>query len=575
MNAFRVLTACVVAFVCVTFLLIYSIPVQAVSSTIATDQPMYSIWGVGGQVRVTVQNILPNVTYYLWWQKPGQDVSNITGLAFLQKSVASPASVLLNISARDPSGTYVLSLSRSGTSDTREAVTHFGVIGTNSRTYERTATVMLAGGGFAVNSTITVGVSSANETLPGFPINITAHDHGEFEYSFWLAPSTPSGKLNITFDGITYDTHQRASAKSTFTVTPCGITVKAVMAPASRVERTLPVATSYQLSYPNGSPVNTANVTAPVVVVGQRLYSAPLTLTNSTSGEWAATWAPPASAPTGAYHFQFNPVNFTDQYGDRGQGRSLSSTGFRVLPANLTFEADAPLLVERTTFLILNNTVLYPDGTALNSSVTLRVSAGNRTWVPPLNFDMANGQWSSSIYLVHNATLGQYNITWSARDPYGDARTSNYTTLVEPAQFSFVVVPTNSTVYAGTNLDLPVLIRYPNGSSLTNAVGSATGSYENSTGYVFTVPLAYNMTNETWHMIFFVPVEKNASLSFTAADQFGNSAAAMDVYNLKISGVPIAVRDLIIAGVIGALIPIGLLVWAFATISTRRRKHKP
>jgi len=575
MNAFRALITCVVAFACVTFLLTYSLPVQAVSSTIGTDQSIYSIWGVGGQVRVTAQYIVPNVTYYLWWQKPGQDAPNMTGLSFLQMRVALPVSVLLNISARDPSGTYVLTLSRSETSDTREAVTHFGVVGTNSRTYERTATVMLAGGGFAVNSTITVGVSSANETLPGFPVNITARDHGEFDYSFWLAPSTPSGKLNITFNGITYDNHQHTTAKSTATVTPCSITVKAVTAPASHVERTLPVGTSYQLSYPNGSPVTTANVTAAVVVAGQRQYGTPLTLTNSTSGEWAATWAPPPSAPTGAYHFEFSPLNFTDQYGDRGQGPSLSSTGFQVLPANLTFEADTPLITERTTFLILNNTVLYPDGNALNSSVTLQVSAGNRTWLPPLNFDPANGQWSSSLYLVQNATLGQYNITWSARDPYGNARTSNYTTLVEPAQFSFAVVPTNSTVYAGTNLDLPVLIRYPNGSSLTNVVGNATGSYENSTGYVFTVPLAYNVTNETWHMIFFVPVEKNATLSFTAADQFGNSAVAMDVYNLKISSVPIAVRDLIIAGVIGALIPIGLLAWAFATISTRRRKHKP
>jgi hypothetical protein len=374
---------------------------------------------------------------------------------------------------------------------------------------------------------------------------------------------------------MTYDSHQPETVKSVFTVTPCAINIKAVKAPASQVERTAQVEASYQLEYVDGSPVTTANATLNVVVAGQSLYSAPLTLVNSTSGEWAAIWSPPASAPTGTYHFQFSPANFTDLYGNKGQGPVLSSAGFNVTLAQLTFVTQIPVVTERTMFLNLNNTVLYPDGSFLNSTVTLQVWGGNQTWIPPVSFDPISGQWSASIFLAQNATLGQYNLTWSARDSYGNARTTNYTTLVEPARFSFTVVATNSTVYVGSNLDLPILIRYPNGSSLTNVVGTATGSYQNSTGYVFTVPLAYNATNDTWHMIFFVPSEKNVTLSFSAADQFGNSAIAMDAYNIKISSVPIAIQKLIIAGVVGALIPIGLLAWAFATISTRKRKHKP
>jgi hypothetical protein len=93
---------------------------------------------------------------------------------------------------------------------------------------------------------------------------------------------------------------------------------------------------------------------------------------------------------------------------------------------------------------------------------------------------------------------------------------------------------------------------------------------------VFTYPLAYNVTNATWHMFFFVPVQSNATLSFNATDRFGNSAIAMDAYNLKIAPVPKTITEnLIIAGIVGALIPVGLLIWAFATISTRRRKHRP
>jgi hypothetical protein len=184
--------------------------------------------------------------------------------------------------------------------------------------------------------------------------------------------------------------------------------------------------------------------------------------------------------------------------------------------------------------------------------------------------------WSGSLYVVQNATLGRYNITWAAHDSYGNARSTRYTTLVVPARFNFVVETNNSTVNALTNLDLPVLVRYPNGSSLTNSFGNVTGSYENTSRYVFTVPLAYNATNDTWDMIFFVPQQANATLSFNATDRFGNSAIAMDAYNLKIAPVPrVVTQNLIIAAVIGALIPIGLLVWAIATISTRKRKHRP
>jgi len=677
MNAFRVIITCSLAFAYLAVLFAHSGPVQAISLTISTDQPVYPIWGVGGQVRVTAQNLTPNVTYYLWMEEPKESVSNFTGLALPHVGLGLSAQVDLNISPHDPPGTYTLSLSRSGTADTNEALTHFGILGTNSRTYQRTETVIIAGGGFAAISTITLGINSQQGPLHGFPFNLTTLGDGGFEYSFRLTPSAEVGGFNLTLRGITYDSHQPETATTWFVVTPSIVSARAISTPPSQVERTLQVGASYQLSYADGSPVIEANATANILRAGQRLYSVPLTLINATSGEWRASWTPPPSASNATYNFQFNPANFTDAYGNKGQGPPLSSPAFRVtvaklqlsllasptlqrtqtltltitaaypsgasvanvtqatitiirsdatkvkinatstgsqaiasfkIPVNavlgnwtvnysvgdpwgnsgsdtfmfhvdlaaLTFQAQIPNATERTTFLNLTNTVLYPDGSALNSSVNLQIWGGNQTWLPRLNFDAASGQWSASLYLVQNATLGRYNITWAARDSYGNTRSSNYSTFVEQARFSFLVETKNSTINAMTNLDLPVLIRYPNGTSLTSAVGNATGSYRNSTGYIFTLPLAYNATNGTWHMFFFVPEQANATLSFTANDRFGNSAVAMDAYNLKISNVPkVVTQNLIIAGIVGALIPIGLIAWAFATISTRKRKHKP
>jgi hypothetical protein len=430
------------------------------------------------------------------------------------------------------------------------------------------------------------------------------------------------------------------------------------------------------LTYKDGTPVTSANATAYIILAAEKAYSVPLVLVNSTTGEWNANWRPPPSASNATYYFQFNPANFTDSYGNKGQGTPLASSDFKVtqatlLPtihaaqtlertqdatftisatypsgasvanvtqaavtvttsaetkikltpslnraqptvsykipvnavlgnwtvnynvqdpwgnsgsntfifqvqlANLTFLTQTPNATERTTFLRLNNTVYYPDGTPLNSSVTLLVQGANKTWTPKLTFNSTSAKWSGSVYIVQNETLGRYNITWAARDPYGNARKSNYTAFVVPARFSFVVERNNTAVPANINLDLPVLVRYPNGSSLTNSFGNVTGSYENSTGYVFTLPLAYNATNTTWHMFFFVPEQLNATLSFNATDRFGNSALAMDAYNLKITSVKSVTENLIIAGIVGALIPVGLIIWAFATISTRKRKHRP
>ena len=660
-----------------TFSVACNVQAQAVSVTVSTDQPIYPIWHLGGRVTVTAQNLKSSVTYYLWTQRPGQMLSNFTGLTLLQGSGEPSASIALNITSRDPAGTYLLSLSMSGTTDTREAVAHFGVMGTDKRAYERTGIVVLAGGGFAPNSTIALLISSSDVAYPGFPLNLTAQRSGEFEYHFKISSSARIGSTNAIVTGTTYDKHQAETTKSSFTVSPTAITTQAVNAPTPRVERTIQVSSTYRLSYKDGSPVTSANATAYVMLAAKMEYMVPLVLVNSTLGEWNASWSPPPSANNATYYFQFNPANFTDNYGNRGQGSTITSSDFEVIaatlqttmhavqvmqrtqnsvltisaiypsgasvanvtqatiavttssgtkikltpsltgaqataplkipvnaalgnwtvnynvrdlsgnsgsgififhvqPANLTFEPQTPNATQRTTFLILNNTVRYPDGTTLNSTVMLQIHGGNRTWIPKLNFDSATGTWSGSLYIVQNATLGRYGVIWVANDPYGNARTSNYTTFIVPARFTFLVERNNTAVPPMSNLDLPVLVRYPNDSSLTNDVGNVTGSYENSTGYIFTVPLVYNSTNATWHMFFIVPEQANATLSFNAIDRFGNSAVAMDAYNLKITPVPKTVTEnLIIAGILGALIPIGLLIWAFATISTRRRKHRP
>ena len=332
----RATITCLVTLFFVSTFLATNVSAQSVSVTISTDQAIYPVWGIGGTVRITAQNLPPNVTYYLWSEKPKQVVSNFTKLSFTSVNGAVPTPLPLAISPHDPPGTYLLSLSKSPTSDTHEAVAHFGVLGTDSVTYERTETVTIAGGGFAPNSTITLRINSDKGAYLGFPTNITAVNNGGFEYHFKLPPSVETGRVNATVTGPTYDKRQPETAKFTFTATPSLINAQPFRQPATQVERTLPVSASYLLSYVDGSPVTAANTTAYVILGGQRVYGVPLSLVNSTSGEWKATWTPSPSANNATYHFQFNPTNFTDPYGNKGNGTLLASSAFRVIPANFS-----------------------------------------------------------------------------------------------------------------------------------------------------------------------------------------------------------------------------------------------
>ena len=179
MKRFPVAIPCLVAFIYVTLLLANCNPVQAVSVTISTDQPIYPLWGIGGTVRIAAQNLAPGVPYYFWLQKPKESSSSFTSLS-LTSTNGVPNSTMLSISPDDPPGTYLLSLSRTETSDTYDAMVHFGVAGTNSSVYERTETVTFAGGGFVPNSTIALAINSANRTFSGFRVNVTAQGTGAF-----------------------------------------------------------------------------------------------------------------------------------------------------------------------------------------------------------------------------------------------------------------------------------------------------------------------------------------------------------------------------------------------------------
>lgn len=357
----RAVSACLVAFICVTTLLAFSHPVHAASGTVSTDQDIYPIWKIGGAIIGTAQNLAINTTYYVWLQKPKAFLSQSLGIHFTTVNGTTKIPFVLTISPSDPAGTYTLSLSTSGTTNTRDTVAHFGVLGTDSQTYERTKIVTIAGGGFAPNSSVSLDVRTGNKSYLAFPLIVAAQRSGEFAFTFKLPPSAETGTINATITGLTYDGRRSGVASAFFTVKPTVITAQASQAPAHQVERTAEVNATYRLLYADNSPVTAANATADIMAAGHKLTTVPLVLVNSTTGEWRAAWAPPPSANITAYHFQFSPANFTDAYGNTGHGSPVVSSDFNVSPAKLQVTIQTNPTLQRTQTAIITLSATYPN----------------------------------------------------------------------------------------------------------------------------------------------------------------------------------------------------------------------
>jgi hypothetical protein len=262
-----------------------------------------------------------------------------------------------------------------------------------------------------------------------------------------------------------------------------------------------------------------------------------------------------------------------DPYGNNG----TTDLTFQVLRAVPIFTVQSSPTTQRTALMNVTASITYPDGLSYKSQVHLMIRIGNETWTPKLTFNATTSQWTTSFPVAQNATLGPYNITITAGDPYDNYGIFQTFSQVISANFAIHPNATQSEVGSYSLLDLPVHVSYPNGTSLNSIAGTVNATFTNSTsGGLVTVPLVYNATEGWWHLFFYTPQQGNFTFSFNAIDIYVNSGLATNAYSLKVV-VPqtVITRKLIIAAVAGAIIPIALLAWAITAISTRRRKHKP
>lgn len=688
-NKDRPIVLTIVTFICLAVISICgpSALAQAAAPMIVADRPVLPLWNVGGTVSLTVSQIPVNVTYYVWVQRPSDLSSRYSGFQFINSGKTVTIPIQLTVTATDPAGTYTVSLSTTTFSDTKTAIAHFGVYGTDSRAYQRTNKMKIAGGGFVPNSTVSVNVQVGTQPLSGFPTNVTAGLQGGFAYTYSVPPSAPVTAVTVSASGSAYDSHNSTSVSNTATIQPTTLAVNILSQPTGSVERTNSAPVVYSITYPDKSPVTTSTPNSTRVFVvsdaGIQVAELGLSLSNASAGRWQANWVPPRSTNLAKYHFDISPRDFDDSFGNLGTGDTLASQNFGIIPAkvqlvlqgnatiqrtqdarlvataqyhdgvqfsNVTqakgiitepdgvthpiqfnrtlnefigrynttvnsrlgqilisgsftdifnntasgtltiqvvkattnFAVNIPTSVERTTVFNVSARITYPDGSVLTpdlvpSGFNLTISRGNFTWTKRMEFNLATNAWSNGYPIAQNATLGDYSVKIGLLDQYGNGGNFSTSSTIIPARFRFYLPLTSERASPGTLLNVLVLVKYPNGSLLAPRVkGAVTASFTNSTG-TFTLPLIFNATDRTWHIFFTVPdpglrLGLTIGFSLDAHDAFGNTGFASNAFELDVGA---GTQTLIVASVIGAIPPIVLLGWAFATVSARRRKYKP
>lgn len=684
MNQGKVLLLFLAIFIALTLTPFPKVAAQAAGPQITASQPIYPIWHVGGQANLTASRLTINATYYLFFQRPGDPFSRFSGTGLLGRNGTIPFQI--PVAAADPPGTYLVSLSTSETSDTRTAVAHFGVIGTDANNYSRLNTMQIAGGGFTPNSTITVALRSG--VLPAGNFSFKVDAKGNYKNAYKLPPSIPLGPVTVTVVGPAFDSGRPVSATTSMMVATTFVTVSPSTQPAATVERTTNSTMSLKITYLDGSPVTTATQNSTRIFIvsdtgGSTATEVQLTISNPSTGEWTASWRPSFSASLGSFHFEIFPADFDDRYGNKGRGIAVTSTSFQVTPAHadlsvqsnssiqrtlaadvvivpryhdgnsfqnvtqasgtvtvgnrtvvpiifnatlgefvshyktnsstplgplsvsatvrdlfgntatgsfkvqivpavLTFKVALNATTQRTTLMNVTARLTYPDGSLITannlpSGFNATVRLGNLTWSHAMDFNSTTNDWGTGYRVSQNATLGNYAVAMNTTDPFGNAGQYSGVSKVIPATFKFELPLVKMKASPHTTITINANVFYPNGSALTPGVGGVvTASFSNSSG-TFTLPMYFNSTDRTWILTFLVPdpglrFGLTLTFSFSANDQFGNAGAVAQAFELDIGA---GVQTLILATMIGAIPPIALIGWAIATVSARRRKHKP
>ncbi len=530
MNRDRLIVLTIAAFICLTIIPMYDPLVHAAGPIITVDRPIVPIWKIGGSVNLTVSQVPANVSYYVWLQRPGEISSRYIGSQFTNRATNVTVPVQVPVSPTDAAGTYTVSLSTAAYTDTKTAVGHFGVYGTDSNTYSRASKMTIAGGGFAPNSSISINIQVGNQSLTGFPANILAGSRGDILYTYRIPPSVPATSLTLSASGPAYDSHNTTTVTTSANVILTKVIIKILSQPTGSVERTSNATMVYSITYPDSSPVVTSTLNSTRVFVlnnaGTQVAEVRLSVSDENTGRWQASWIPSRSINLADYHFEMSPADFDDSYGNLGTGTGLTSGTFTLLPAKVQLAMQGSAVLERTQNSTVTATAQYHDGTSFTNvtQATGTVRELNSTG-RPIIFNVTQSQFTAHYNTTVDSTLGQVLLSATATDIFGNTASGTFTIQVVRATARFAVdIP--KTAERTTLLNVSARITYPDGSFFTpNLIPSGFNLTISHGNFTWTRPMEFNATTNVWSNGY--PISQNGtlgeySINFGLLDRYEN-----------------------------------------------------
>jgi hypothetical protein len=443
--------------VAVAILLLAVAPILPVSAQAAptlqasSDPSVASLYTLRDKlVPLTGSDFKADEDYYVWMMGPNENSTHYTGTSFTSLSTGLiPPSVGLAISANATLGTYLVSISTSSSSDTPEAIAHFGIWGTLKPLYQRTQSVRIMGGGLFPG--VSAKLSVRNPAGDYVKTATAASDiMGDFNYTWKIPEDAVTETYKVILDGTgTFDNaQQNYLSDSMFTVTPAVLSVKVIQSPDPFYQRTDKAKTSLGFTYPDGSPVlkSEADIRPLNLVQNQTtVASVPLSLSDPSNGIWTGEVKILPNATLSAnYRFALPAMSFDDGYGNKGGSADTFSGYFEVRAANLTIGSQVNGTQIQVPFgqVSIISRVGYPDGTAVtNGTVTVFVSTNSSTSAVKLIYDPSVGAWrgSYSSALWDLWRVGEWTLRVQATDPFGNSASTTYKVAAQPYLFLVLV----------------------------------------------------------------------------------------------------------------------------------------
>jgi len=402
------------------------------------------------QVTLTGSGYTPSQVYYLWMRGPKDNHTIYSGTSFTALSSGLiPPSIGLPISANATSGTYWVTVSTSTSADTGEAKAHFGIWGPAKPLYQRTESVLLAGGGLFAGVSFKLSIRDPAGAYVK-TVTIASSASGNFNYTWRVPADAVAETYKVIIDGTgTFDNSQQDYvSESKFTVTPAVLAVKVAQQPNAIYQRTETARVSFAMSYPDGTPVLKSDPTIhPVTLLRNEstVVSSSVSLIDASNGVWEANAKILANATLSSnYRFLLPAMAFDDGFGNKGSAVDTYSQYFQVRNASLVIKSEVNGTQIQVPFgqVGVISRIAYPDGTPLtNGTVVVQVSTDSSTQQIQLKYDPALGAWRGSYSSSFSDLwrIGKWMLKVEAVDVLGNSGTSTYAVTAQPYLFLILI----------------------------------------------------------------------------------------------------------------------------------------